>query len=362
MITKNEKGFALPLALVVMLVITLLGTALWTYSTSDTIQVAYARDKMQSHYVARSGAEAGLKEIQNQLSSNPDTSFNALFTSLNDFSWSDDGKNMAVSFNNPGLNKIKISSFGEADGKDDLMTVQIGLSFDFPKFEGITNPPEWVAGNSFNLINSASAHRFPNNAVTLHNPLNNSQTFQYVQLPQQGSITLVSAILYFREKDGKSLYVQGSSGGVTLDATYIHFEGSVEIAKTGQNLGHLFLQVSEPISGEDDRRITKTLLEGLTDLDGEPLIDEEDLIYEYYGLVYFGGPVTNWTSNNNLVPNYPEYKYYLFPAAPHATNVQFHPTVNAESLLIPISDEAGNMLYQVSSYVLGIESIVWGRD
>ena len=47
---------ALPLALIVMVVLLLMGTALWQYSMADTIQVARDENRMKAYYLARSGA------------------------------------------------------------------------------------------------------------------------------------------------------------------------------------------------------------------------------------------------------------------------------------------------------------------
>ena len=54
---RNEKGVALPLVLIVMIVTMLLGTALWQYSMTDITHVSKEEKKMQAYYLARSGAE-----------------------------------------------------------------------------------------------------------------------------------------------------------------------------------------------------------------------------------------------------------------------------------------------------------------
>ncbi|HBX22287.1 MAG TPA: hypothetical protein DEF34_01430 [Desulfotomaculum sp.] len=63
---RNESGFALPTAMMVMIVLTLLGTALWQYSITDTKQVAMDQNKMQAHYIARAGAEAMAEHLINK--------------------------------------------------------------------------------------------------------------------------------------------------------------------------------------------------------------------------------------------------------------------------------------------------------
>jgi hypothetical protein len=55
---KNSKGVALPIALLVMFVLSILGTVIWQYSMTDTIQVARTENTMKAFYIARSGAEA----------------------------------------------------------------------------------------------------------------------------------------------------------------------------------------------------------------------------------------------------------------------------------------------------------------
>jgi len=58
MFTSNQRGLALPLVLVVMLISSMLGVTVWQYSVTDTIHVAQDVDRMQAHYLARSGADA----------------------------------------------------------------------------------------------------------------------------------------------------------------------------------------------------------------------------------------------------------------------------------------------------------------
>ncbi len=58
MFVNNRNGLALPLVLLAMLTASLLGIATWQYSVTDTMHVALDADRMQAHYLARSGADA----------------------------------------------------------------------------------------------------------------------------------------------------------------------------------------------------------------------------------------------------------------------------------------------------------------
>jgi len=63
-LVKSEKGLVMPLVMVILVVLTLLGTALWYYSVNDLRQVARAEDKTRAYYVARAGAETLARHIR----------------------------------------------------------------------------------------------------------------------------------------------------------------------------------------------------------------------------------------------------------------------------------------------------------
>lgn len=64
-VLKNDNGIVMPLVLLVMVVMVLLGTALWQYSNSELRQANYNEHKTRAYYIARSGAEALARHIKN---------------------------------------------------------------------------------------------------------------------------------------------------------------------------------------------------------------------------------------------------------------------------------------------------------
>ncbi len=60
---RVEKGMALPLVLIVMVVLFILGSALLQYATTEAVQVSRSEKRMQAYYLARSGAEAIASDI-----------------------------------------------------------------------------------------------------------------------------------------------------------------------------------------------------------------------------------------------------------------------------------------------------------
>lgn len=94
-IIENQKGFAMPLALMVML----LGMALWQYGTSETLQVARAEKNMKAYFLARSGMDITQEILQKDMEK--------LLGDANDFYFSgtllNDDKKLVFSANAPEI-------------------------------------------------------------------------------------------------------------------------------------------------------------------------------------------------------------------------------------------------------------------
>ena len=57
-ILKNQKGLAMPLVLIILVVLSLLGVALWQYSISELNHAVREEKKARAYYLARAGAES----------------------------------------------------------------------------------------------------------------------------------------------------------------------------------------------------------------------------------------------------------------------------------------------------------------
>lgn len=68
---KYEKGLAMPLTLIVILVLIMLGTSLWHYSMADLKHASLESQKMQAYYHARSGAELLALKVDFNEDNNP---------------------------------------------------------------------------------------------------------------------------------------------------------------------------------------------------------------------------------------------------------------------------------------------------
>ncbi|OPL10615.1 MAG: hypothetical protein AVO34_10505 [Firmicutes bacterium ML8_F2] len=120
---NNNKGSAMIVTLMVVLVVTALGFALWSYSTSEVRFTEKDADKMQAHYLARSGAEIVanymIKNSTGTLVSaiTPGSSHLSEPTALGDGSFV-----VSVSMNADG-DEVTIESTGTVNGVDDKVVL-----------------------------------------------------------------------------------------------------------------------------------------------------------------------------------------------------------------------------------------------
>lgn len=61
---SNEKGYALPLVIIVIAVLVLLSTALWHFGIAETLQVSRDEKRAKAHYLARSGLSVTEKTLE----------------------------------------------------------------------------------------------------------------------------------------------------------------------------------------------------------------------------------------------------------------------------------------------------------
>ncbi len=123
---NNHKGSAMIVTLMVVMVITVLGFALWSYSTSEVRFTERDANKMRAHYLARSGAEIVASYIIRNstgpiaTSITPSSSYLSEPTALGDGSFV-----VSVSMNADG-DELTIESTGTVNGVDDKVVLTMG--------------------------------------------------------------------------------------------------------------------------------------------------------------------------------------------------------------------------------------------
>ncbi len=128
---KCEKGLAMPLALMVMVVLLLLGTALWQYSVMEVKQVVREEENTKAYYLARAGADTLAHAIiddsewLNQILTDGDNSITK-DTSLPNTLETDylgEAGRMSVSIETLGDSKIRITGIGETGADYDVKQI-----------------------------------------------------------------------------------------------------------------------------------------------------------------------------------------------------------------------------------------------
>jgi len=134
---NNEAGLALPTTLIVVMVLTLLGIVMFTFSMSETRQVEISENKLKAHYVARFGAHAVASYIEN----NPESVYGLIDTGSSKKVTSDDldgsdfeGDFTVKVYGNP-LEEVRVEATGTVEGSTQTIMVTVDNVFvDFPLF------------------------------------------------------------------------------------------------------------------------------------------------------------------------------------------------------------------------------------
>jgi hypothetical protein len=232
---RNNRGAAMPISLVVMLVLSLLGTALWQYSVNDTLHVARDQQRMQAYYLARAGADATLQAwLEAPAASRPSGVGNTVY--LKDdgtFSTTDPGVAKAGQFSVTVTNNVdgsvSIVSFGDVRGLTQRVTVTLSSSF--------------VYGHDLGWYHSSSGQMTSGVALAVATqPVIIEATSGKIKLPSSGStVTFEGPALFFdSDLDGPF------HNRLNLKAETIVFDQSAGSGiRMKQNEGKLFLYVPD---------------------------------------------------------------------------------------------------------------------
>lgn len=135
---KEERGGTLALTLIVMLVLSILGFSLLSISVAEAKFAANQLNNTQAYFVARSGAEVGLKTIMNTLTSGNHQTLTSLYAALTSpvtGSVNAGEDSFSVTFIDGGLvaqDQIKILSTGTANSGTVTTALTVRFSVPFP--------------------------------------------------------------------------------------------------------------------------------------------------------------------------------------------------------------------------------------
>lgn len=120
---KNENGLALPLVLIVLLVLSLLGATLWQFSMAETAQASQNQKRIESHYVARAGADS----VAEYIIQNPGQAANliAQTTASTPATGTIGDGNFSVSVSGNLDSIIEVRSYGNVGGVSSAVTLTL---------------------------------------------------------------------------------------------------------------------------------------------------------------------------------------------------------------------------------------------
>jgi Tfp pilus assembly protein PilV len=240
LLRKHDEGMAMPLTLVVMLVLTLLGTALWQYSVTGLMHVRKDETRMQSYYLARAGAEATLQAWRQAGKNNkPVGASDTLYLDKNTNTFvldkpANSGGKTNVTITTAG-NITTIVSTGEVDGLQQRATVTLLSEFTYG------HSLNWYSETS-GQIQAPSGYIHPPNPPGIYESVilrakDTGNALQTIKDPETPT-TFEAMALFFESpvKTHKTL---------TLIAETIVFDADVQLKGTGQQDGAIMLFVPE---------------------------------------------------------------------------------------------------------------------
>lgn len=189
---KNEKGLALPLVLIILVVLTLLAAALWHYSISEVTMSVRDEKRARAYYIARAGAESVARYVMvnpEVLDLIPDENDVITSKTLEYIAGEDvEVGDVEVELKRIASNRIEVTGIGTVDkGTADEIIQRVSLiletqepfdgvvyAMDGLNFqEGVTVNGDIVSGGSVKWQNETVTEH-PNSDYTLkdHSPIN----------------------------------------------------------------------------------------------------------------------------------------------------------------------------------------------
>ena len=216
---KREEGVALITAVMVMVVLSILGTALWQYSTSDTIHVDRDEKRMRAYYLARAGADAALQawyesDPDSRVTGTSDTMYLDGETGhfVSEVPEKEEGR-FAVNISEEG-EAILIKSTGEVEGITQEVTVALSPYYQYGHDLGWYDETSGqINEGTFGHVEGAvrlKAQSEGGNLMSLKEPSNNTAYFKadalFVEsplgMPMNDRLDLEAELIRFHEEIG----------------------------------------------------------------------------------------------------------------------------------------------------------------
>lgn len=344
--SRNSKGSALVVVIIVMAVLTILGSSLLTVSLAESKHAIHQEKKTQAHYLARSGIEIGLNILDTALN-NDNTKYIGDLEGLRNFLNTSVGNsgstNRIYTVNDIGSFTIdflivndaflKICSTGTVNANPSVKST-VTLTMHINSSDDIINPTNWINPSGKIIINEIpESEGYPNHKVRLNG----------VKLPsnaQNKAVILKAAILLT-----DNLEIKKEENAI-LDAGVIYFNAPLSIAKKAS----VMFKCSDGIkdgNGFEDFEAYYSFLTKHIPL-GELLKSKEEIKAEYV--------VRNYPFSSNAVYGVVYFKdenqYYFFPSGVIYDNYSSSLIpIDSDDPIIKAIEKIGTMYVETGSFV-----------
>jgi hypothetical protein len=236
---SNQKGAALVLVLVAMVVLTILSIALLDMSVADAMFSARGEKNTKAHYLGRSGVTAGLEMLRSKVPY--DNDITDLVDELNVWAATvspvqlSTTEEFTIAYELIGPREIKITSEGKIIGTNiitDIVTLRVKM---LTSLLSGGKAQEWyVSHNSHNLVAgndpAAGGHTYLGQGVFFEGK-NNSATHFPSNAPGT-SIFQASVLQFLENSNGVCLGYSGTVQDTTFDAEIFIFNGIIRMNST----------------------------------------------------------------------------------------------------------------------------------
>lgn len=140
-VLNNKKGVTLIYVLLVLVVMSLLSTAIFTLFVSNVRQIEIQEDSVKAHFIAVSGVEVAfaalMQDNKSLLNDHFNVALNATVTPLTDVVTLDNGEaDITISsYVDDGLRFVRITSLGRLTGSTTTRELNMTFRVEFPEVQ-----------------------------------------------------------------------------------------------------------------------------------------------------------------------------------------------------------------------------------
>jgi len=226
---RSERGAAMVTAFMVIVVLLLLGSALWQYHMTDALQVTRDQNRMKAHYLAKAGTEVGLGTVMAHRTMLDDIEdFNAEHEVTQSAPMGDG--TFSLLYESVEDADTKVVSTGRVNAVTETITLKLTVS------DGVLTRSDidWYSGGNPHILhhNQTTSEPWPGKTIILQS----DHDSQILRAPSNQDIDMVARALFFQLRETQTTSFEVANGEETrIVARLSHFEGQLRYEKKAGN-------------------------------------------------------------------------------------------------------------------------------